>query len=513
MPYNIDNMIKRVKKARSTKTLWESNLRECYRYTIPHKQTFDEFTTGAEKHQYVFDSTAVVGVEKFASRMQSQLVPPWRHWAKLEAGSEIPKDEVERVNKQLEEVTDIIFDHLNHSNFSTQVHECFLDLSISTGVLICEESDSEKSSLNFRSVSLSEVMIERTNQGIVKNVWRELCVPVQDINQIWPKAKLNDVMQKMLQEDPLKEVNLIEGVVYNPDDGSFMSILFSEKHKFQMYEETLETSPWIVFRESVIAGETLGRGRVMTLIHDIKSLNEIVRMNLDNAGLASAGAYTVRNDGVVNPFGIRIEPRSLIPVDSNETGNPTLAPLPMGGNFDLTQLSINDLRDNIRNYLYSQPFGQIDQTPVRSATEMGIRNEDLNATSSSAFGRLQTELLDQLLTRVVSILTKAGKIAPIKVDGKEVTIKFTSPMARRQDIEELESTSTFGQFMQMLPPDIAQKEINYSNVVENLVRTTGVPKNYQYSEEEKAERAEAEAKARAEAIQLAQMEAEQGDKQ
>jgi len=506
---DVASMIKRVNAARATKELWKDELRQCYRYTIPHKQTFDEFSRGQNKHEYVFDSTAVVGVEKYASRMQSQLVPPWKNWAKLEAGTDIPEDEKEKVDQYLEQATKVIFDHLNHSNFSTQIHEAFLDLSISTGAIICEEGDGIKTSLNFRSVSLSEILIEQTTRGLVENVWRDLKVPARDIQHVWKKAKLNADLQKIVNDSPEKEIPLVEGVVYDDETRMYRSFLMSEAHQFVMFEEMLETSPWIVFRESVIAGETLGRGRVMTLLYDIKTLNKIVEFNLENAAMASSGIYTATDDGVINPYNIRIRPRAIIPVGSNDNANPTLRPLPQAGNFDLTQVSINDLRDNIREYLYSQPFGGAESQPQRTALEMGIRNDDFMQTTSSAYTRLQTELLDRLLTRIVDILKKAGKIAPMSVDGKEVTIKFTSPIARKQDVEELESTSTFAQYMQIMPPEVAQEEINYGNIVKNLVKTTGVPKDYQYSDEEKEERAAQQAQAREEAMALAQQEAQQ----
>jgi len=81
----------------------------------------------------------------------------------------------------LEETTDILFNHIKSSNFSSQIHESFLDLGVSTGAVIVEAGDGIQSSLNFRSVSLSEVMLEQTSSGICDTIFREFKVPVSDI--------------------------------------------------------------------------------------------------------------------------------------------------------------------------------------------------------------------------------------------------------------------------------------------------------------------------------------------
>ena len=47
-------------------------------------------TAGQRRDDRIFDETAVVGVQEFASRLQSGLVPNFARWADLMAGSEVP---------------------------------------------------------------------------------------------------------------------------------------------------------------------------------------------------------------------------------------------------------------------------------------------------------------------------------------------------------------------------------------------------------------------------------------
>ena len=80
MATNYERLIKRVDAAKAKKALWEDHLRECYRYAMPQRNTIDKYTKGQKKREYVFDSTAEDSLEDFATRMESELVPPNIHW-------------------------------------------------------------------------------------------------------------------------------------------------------------------------------------------------------------------------------------------------------------------------------------------------------------------------------------------------------------------------------------------------------------------------------------------------
>lgn len=491
MAKNAEEILKRLKAAKARKGLWHSYLREAYTYAIPDKQTLDKFSPGQKKNLEVYDSTAVVATQKYANRMQQQVVPPWKSWMRLEPGSDIPEEMKEEAQGLLDEATDVIFDHINHSNFSTQIHESFMDLAISTGAIICEEGDGIQSMLNFRSVSLSEIYPEHTSRGRVENVFRELKIPVRDIKHVYPKAVLPAQLERLLKDKPEEEVTLIEAVIYEEDEGEYETYVCHEPTKEIMLEEYNDSSPWIVFRESVTPGETLGRGRIMQLLPDIKTLNKIVEFNLRAAAMAISGVYTAVDDGVLNPYTVKIQPNAIIPVGSNDTRNPSLMPVTPSSNFSLAQLEIQNYRQIINEFMFAQPFGSIQETPVRTATEMGIRNQDLIQTSLSSFGRTQSELLEPLIKRIVDILVKNGKLPPLRVDGKEVTIKFTSPMAKIQDLEELQNFQMYMQSMAMLPPDYIEGSIKLDEIPRWTAEKMGIPQMLIKNKAEQAQMAQA----------------------
>ena len=68
-----------------------------------------------------------------------------------------------------------------------------------------------------------------------------------------------------------------------------------------------------------------------------------------------AGVYTVQSRGVVNPAAVRIVPGALIQVESNGgPAGPSLQPLDTGRGFDIGQVTLEDLRMNIKKHLMNE---------------------------------------------------------------------------------------------------------------------------------------------------------------
>ena len=482
MAESYEKVIKRFESAKANKAQWEHHIRECYRYFMPERNTIDEREKGAKKREYVFDSTAQDSLEDFATRMESELIPSNINWMKLESGSDIPEDQESETNVYLDETTDTLFNHIRSSNFASQAHTAFLDLGISTGALIVEAGDGIQSSLNFRCVSLSELVLEQSQQGIVKTVFREFKMPAADIKEIYPKAKLTQKLKELIKNKPTEEVPLIEGTIFNGK--TYDNVVIYPNGKHFLIQEVIESSPWVIFRESTIPGETYGRGRAMTALPDTKTLNLMVRDYLKGLAWWSNPSFTVEDDGVINPHNFRLQPGGVHPVGSNDNARPTLRPLDVGGSPQIAMDAISRLQDSVRRVMISKPFGNVEETPVRTATEMSMRNADMAKTSLGASSRIQNELMETLVARSVYILKKAGKIADFKVDGREVKIKYTSPSARMQDEQTLAAMGRAIEFFSMLPEDLVRKRIKIEDFPAEIVEVLGLPSKFKRSDEE-----------------------------
>jgi len=472
----------RFSEAKQRKLLWEDHIRECYRYALPERNTMDKWSPGTRKRQYVFDDTAVDALSDFASRLTATLVPNNTEWMKLEAGTDIDPKDKDKVEKLLEDITEKLFENINSSNFTAQMDTAFLDLGISTGAVICSEGDGIQSSLNFRAVSLSELILENSSRSIVETVFREFKIPVKDIKKTWPRAKLTESLVEKLTNKPTAEVNLIEAVI--EQDKKYYSLLIYQNERAYLIHEELDYNPWVVFRENTIPGEVYGRGRVMRQLNNIKTLNRMVADYLKGLSFQANPIFTAADDGVINPYTMKLQPGVIMPVGSNDNANPTLRALQLSGNPQLMDFAIKNYQDQIRRTFLSKPFGNIEETPVRSATEMSIRNADNAASTLSASSRVQSELLERIVANSLYILKKAGKVPDFKVNGKEVKIKFVNPSTRQQDESILAAYGRFMEFMAPLPPELVAQKIKVEDVPVDIWDTLGLPATGKRDQEE-----------------------------
>ena len=153
-----------------------------------------------------------------------------------------------------------------------------------------------------------------------------------------------------------------------------------------------------------------------------------------------------------------------------------MRPLDVSNGYQLSENRMDQLRAVINETFLANPYGSIQQTPVRSATEIAAREADLFQSTAAAFGRLQTEFLEKFMKRVIYILKSNGKIPDLKVDGKETTIKFTSPFAKMQGSEKVKNTLQWLGYIMPLGQEITGLAVNIDKVPANLAKNMGIDK-------------------------------------
>ena len=493
----IEKLVKRKTQAQARNFDIRNTLQECYKYAMPEKAIYfdDNSGTKLKPRTDVFDSTIAIAVEKYANRLQNQLVPTGKTWSLFKTGSEFPDEMTEQIQLQLDEANDILFNHIRHSNFPLAVNEAFMDVSVSIGALIIEEGDGIQSNLHFRAVPPSELAFEQTIDGIIETVFRDFKMTPRQIMAQYPNGDLGQKLTQLLADAPDVPVQISEAIIYNAKN-DYTHTVFFEDDKQVIYQENIESSPYVIFRESVLSGETFGFGRVMRLLPEIKTLNKAQEFALRTDALRSAPPVTVVDDGVVNVDTYVIKPNSFLPVSSNDSSAPSMRFMDVPSRNEPIMM-IQERQNLINEYMLANPFGNIHETPVRTATEMSIRNADLQQTSNSALSRFQVELLESIIKRCVYILKKSGELPDLKIDGKEVTLKFTSPMALQQDREETAKLMDFLGTMQQteLPPEQLMGAIKFEQFPKYLAEMLGIPQKLIRTQAEMQQMAQAQQQA------------------
>lgn len=445
----------RYNNAQSRMDLWRGLLENAYRLTIPNREDFlvRDNIPGRVKADEIFDATGLLGVQAFANNMQTILMPPFRRWAKLIPGEEIPDNRKQEVEEQLQSINQILFRFIDQSNFAQVINESLQDLSVGTGVLIINEGTNQQP-FDFLAVPISHVAFEAGAKNQLENFWRRLEVPARQIKRLWPNANLSSKMSLTVQNSPEVKVCLIEGTIFYPEneEGSqYYYYVQEEGSKTDIITEFRPFSPWIGFRFGVSPGEIVGRGPVLTALPSIRVLNKMVEYMIRAAKFRAYPAYMAHSTSVVNPYNMVVEPGSIIPVDSS-MGTP-IQPLAVGGDPQFAALEINELQAMVRQILFADPLPP-NPVPNQTATEISIRQQNWIRQSGASFGRLTVELLDPLVKKCLEVLTRKGLIPSIKVDGKQVSIQYESPLLDIQSQEDVQRVQqwlqnlqiTYGQF-------------------------------------------------------------------
>jgi len=450
-----DEILRRSEKAQRDKDLFEALYTDAYEFALPQRQLYgyyDGNSKGAKKMSRVFDSTAINSTQRFANRLQSGIFPPQRKWCRLEPGTDVPDDQRDQAQAIMDVYMEKMFAVIKQSNFDIAIGEFLLDLAVGTACMMVQPGD-DISPINFTPVPMFLVSYEEGANGTVDKIYRRMRMKAEAIQQQWKDAVFSDYLEQMIDSKPTEDIDLLEATIYDAERGDWCYHVIEVKTKEEVVYRRMLSSPWVISRYSKIAGEVYGRGPLLTAMPDIKTLNKTLELLLKNASLAVAGVYTAADDGVLNPQTVKIVPGAVIPVARN--GGPqgeSLRALPRAGDFNVSQIVINDLRANIKRTLLDESLPP-DNMSARSATEVVERMKELAQNLGSAFGRLINETMIPLVARILQVMDERGLInMPLKVNGLEVKVSPVAPLAMAQNMEEINNivqfmqlTSTMGQ--------------------------------------------------------------------
>ena len=485
-----EDVLKRHDIAQRKKDDFRDLYEDAYEFALPQRNLYQGYyegkVGGAKKMNRVFDSTAINSTQRFANRIQSGIFPPQRKWCRLEPGPDIPDERRSEAQAALDVYTEKLFATLKQSNFDIAMGEFLLDLSVGTAVMMVQPGD-DVSPINFVPVPQYLVAFEEGANGQVDNVYRRMRMKAEAVPRQWTDAKIEETsaLARLIQDKPTEDVELIEATVLDPKRGDYCYHVIHKESKQELVYRRMKVSPWVVSRYMKVAGEIYGRGPLITALPDIKTLNKTLELLLKNASLAIAGVYTAADDGVLNAATVKIVPGAIIPVARN--GGPqgeSLRPLQRAGDFNVSQIVINDLRQNIKRILLDESLPP-DNMSARSATEVVERMKELAQNLGSAFGRLINETMVPLVTKILQVMDDRGIIElPLRVNGLEVRVAPVAPLAMAQSMEEVNNMLQFAQIAQTVGPE-GQLILKVGDMMDLIAEKLGIPQKIRNTPEER----------------------------
>jgi hypothetical protein len=482
---------------------WESHWQEVADLMLPRKaEITKERARGDKRHTQIFDATAVHALELLAASLHGMLTSSANRWFSLRF-KEIQLNESDEAKEWLEDSTQRMYDVISKSNFQQEIFECYHDLiAFGTSCLMIEEDQEDV--LNFSARHIKEIYIQENKKGYVDTLYRRFKMPAQAAVSKFGFENVSRDIQNIANKNPFDDIDLVHVVrpraEYDPKKKDkknmpYQSVYFEYGSGHIISIGGFLEHPYVIPRYLKASTEQYGRSPGMNALPDVKVLNKMVENSLKAAAKQIDPPLLIPDDGMLAP--IRMSPGSINYYRSGSRDR--IEPLNINANTSITINNENQRRDAINKMFHIDQL-VITENRNMTATEVIQRQEEKMRILGPVLGRLQSELLSPLITRVFNILLRNGLFmqSPDILQQQELKIEFVSPMALAQRGQELQSLmrglEIFGSLAQTMP---VMDYIDENGLVKQIISILGLPAKVIKSDAEveqiRSDRAEQEA--------------------
>ena len=490
-----DEAIRRQEKMWADRSIFEQHWREIAERILPRGDHFRVNRQPGDKHtEKVFDATGNLALDRFAAAMESMLTPRTQRWHKLSIQDEKLNNDP-AVRAYLDEVTQRLFNarYAPNANFASQANEVYISLgAFGTGGMFIDESVGR--GLRYRSIHLSELFIQENHQGVIDTVHRKFNFTARQAVQAFGIDRVSERIKTAYEKQPEQTFEFLHCVKPNEEikpgrrdyrGMEFASYYISVADRDIVQEGGYRAMPYAVGRYVTGPKEIYGRSPAMTVLPDIKMVNEMSKTVIRAAHKIIDPPLLLQEDGALQAFDLR--PGALNYGGVNDQGQQVVHALQTGARVDIGLDMMEQRRKVINDAFLVTLFQILVDAPQMTATEAMLRAQEKGALLAPTMGRQQSEFLGPLIAREIEILAKAGQLPPMPdallEAGGEVEIEYVSPLNRAQRAEEgvaimrtLEAITPLAQFDPNVlsvfdPMAIARELADINGVPQKVLRT------------------------------------------
>lgn len=440
-------LLDRYLESKIDKDKWLDIYQDLYTYVIPNRDAFNvKFgynDSGKSTSARIWDATATMCAYQRANDLHGLLLPHDRVWGKLSLDDHLySKDEIESFKPILDEANDKIFYYLNQSNLSRAIASSNLDLVGGTAALWIESVD-DLTPLQFTPIPAVALVIEYNTEDIAHTCWFKIKMSGRRILSTFPKYKNNKISSK-----PNELHELVYGQIKISEREFYLYAFLESDPMTVLWDVFRDYTQILVYRDRVRPGECEGRGIAVDLLPAIKDLNRIVEYSRKSLEFKAYPPIFYDLNSRFNPNTLRTFAGAMLGRDPNS--RMPLEALHMPEYSDVIN-HIQDLRQFIRDGFQVDQLGEI-TNPVKSATEISIRENRAQRTSATDISRLINELPKQIYTISAKILASRGLLIKDKhignINPHLFRFDFQSPLYDLQKQQDLSQFTTMAQILQ-----------------------------------------------------------------
>ncbi len=483
---------------RPVEKVWE----DCFNASYPHRASGFGSTIDADQAQRkkaeILDVVTTDAVRTLASNIMSGLTPANSRWFALDVGQRESQDE----RRWLDDAAQVLFENIHASNFDAEAFEAIIDAVCAGWFCLYIDENTEKGGLYFEQWPLASVYAAASTQsGIIDTIYREFELTAEQAVATYGNA-VSGKVKECAEKKPDEKFTFVLEIKPRKDGKPgakmaknlpFSSITVEKNTKQVVRESGYHEFPCAVPRWLRVPGTPYAVGPLSDALPEANMLNELKRMHLASAEMTIAGMWIAEDDGVLNPRTIKVGPRKVIVANSVDS----MKPLQPAGSWQLAQEEIRQSQAAIRKILMADQL-QPQDGPAMTATEVHVRVNLIRQLLGPVYGRLNAEYLQRVIERCFGLAYRAGVFTPPpqSLAGRDFSIRYISPLARAQKLEDVTAVERFaanlGQLAQ-ISPDVLDL-VDFEEMARITGDGLGVPMKVMRSEQDVAELREQRAK-------------------
>jgi hypothetical protein len=497
-------LIERLSQYKSDRGNFPNLWQECADYGMPGNRQYTTKQSPGSQQEDTFQTVAESCIIELAAGLYSYMFPTDSKAFILAVDDEELSDN-DNVKQYLSKVTDTIHTYLTQSNFRHTFFEFLKSLAgIGTACFYSgpgkkkKNGAFKKSVINFHSFHMSTVYIDIDDELDVDTVFREFEYTAKQAVQKFGKDNLGDLVLKAY-EDPKQmsseKFTFLHACFPNDDaDGKntdsltmdYISYYVDVADKLIIKQKGFDhsgeqTAPYQVVRFDKDALEMYGRSPMMKMLSDVKMLSQLRFIRVKAWDKMCDPPLVLPDDGSIWPLStapgsvLHILPSGEKPFWFEFKGN-------LAGINDAVDKTTTDIKEGFFLDLFDLP----QDDSVRTATEILARMEQKLRKLTPIIGRLQSELFNLLIERIISVLGEAGKLPeiPEELKGKDnIKIEYLGKIALVLKALEVQGfVITMEQLMPIIEKQGAEQALNQitdnfdlDKTARNVARANGVP--------------------------------------
>ncbi|WP_457795228.1 portal protein [Acinetobacter baumannii] len=454
----VARLCKRLSELKAARNRLEPHWSECYRYAAPERQQSfigDDVTdTRKTQRAELLDSTLSEATQLLVSSIISGTTPANALWFKAVPNGVDDPAELTEGEKWLDEVCQFIWRNIHGANYDSEIFDLVLDCVVAGwGVMYADVDRHAGGGYVFQTWDIGQCYLASTRQDQkVDTLYREYEMTMAALVNEYGENKVSEKVRNTYKSKPDCKVKVLwvveprkTGYIKGdrqlmPKEMPFASYHVEVDEKNVLRETGYNEFPFVIPRFRKIPNSVYGTGQVSIALPDAKTANKLMRDTLRSAEISTLGMYAGVDDGTFNPRTVRLGGGKIIVVNDVNS----LKRIDDGKGYQVGVDLLAHLQGAIRKKMMADQLQPADG-PAMTATEVHVRVDLIRQQLGPLYGRWQAELLTPLLERTFGLAYRAGEIgeAPEEMQGRNLSFKFISALARSQQLEEVTAIERF----------------------------------------------------------------------